>query len=73
MSLTERVLFVAGAPDKIDPQGGLLIAYSIETGEPLAKYKLDAPPVFDGMAPIAGRLYLSTRDGKLLCFSGKNN
>jgi len=67
------MVFVAGAPDTLDPQGGLLIAYFVETGEPLAKHTLDAPPVFDGMAATAGRLFLSTRDGRLLCFSGQEN
>lgn len=69
MVLAREVLFVAGTPDKLRPEGGLLIAYSVKKGEHLTEYDLDAPPVFDGMAATSGRLFLSTRDGKLLCFS----
>jgi hypothetical protein len=69
MALSQRTLFVAGAPDEVGAKGGLLMAYSAKTGEPLTEYKLDAPPVFDGMAATAGRLYLSTKDGRVLCFA----
>ena len=73
MALTKTVLFVAGPPDAADAEGGVMAAYSVETGEPLAEYKLDAPPTFDGMAATVGRVYLATKDGRLLCFSGKKN
>jgi len=73
MALSQKNLFVAGAPDASESEGGLLLAYSAETGERLTEYKLDAPPVFDGMAATAGKLFLSTREGTLLCFSAKEN
>ncbi len=73
MVLSQEVIFVAGAPDKLDVKGGLLIAYSLKTGEPLAKYKLGAAPAFDGMAATAGKLYLSTKDGTVVCFAGKES
>ena len=50
-----------------------MIAYSLKTGEPLAKYKLGAAPAFDGMAATAGKLYLSTKDGTVVCFAGKES
>jgi hypothetical protein len=28
---------------------------------------LDSPPVFDGMIAAAGRLYIITEDGQILC------
>jgi hypothetical protein len=52
-------------------QGALLWAVSAADGSKLAGYKLDALPVFDGMAAAGGRLYLSTADGKVLCFRGQ--
>jgi hypothetical protein len=73
MTLSQKILFVAGAPDAPESEGGLLLAYSAETGESLAEHKLDAPPVFDGMAATAGKLFLSTKDGTLICFSAKEN
>jgi len=51
-------------------KGGLLWAVSPENGETIAEYKLDTLPVWDGMAAAKGRLYLSTTDGRVLCFSG---
>ena len=49
-------------------QGGLLWAASRKDGGKQAVYQLDSPPVFDGMAAAEGSLYLSTADGRLLCF-----
>ena len=38
-------------------------------GETLAEHKLDALPVFDGLAAARGRLFLTTKDGKLHSFT----
>jgi hypothetical protein len=73
MTLTQKVLFVAGPPDAIGAEGGVLAAYSVESGDFLAEYELDAPPVFDGVAATVGRVYLATKDGRLLCFCGKRS
>jgi len=77
MVLANKTLFVAGPPDVLDPddplaafertQGALLWAVSAADGKKLAEYKLDSPPVFDGMTAANERLYISTRDGRLLC------
>jgi hypothetical protein len=48
-------------------RGGLLCALSAEDGSELAKYDLDSPPVFDGMAATDGRLYIATTNGRVLC------
>jgi outer membrane protein assembly factor BamB len=52
-------------------QGGILRAVSAKEGSVLADYHLDALPVWDGMAAAPGQLYLSTADGNVLCFEGK--
>jgi outer membrane protein assembly factor BamB len=52
-------------------RGALLWAVSAGDGKRLAELKLDAPPVWDGMAAAGGRLYLATTDGKVRCFAGK--
>ena len=75
------VIFAAGAPDAVDPKdpwaavegraGGVLWALSAADGAKLTEYRLDAPPVWDGLAAAAGRLYVSTADGKVACFAGK--
>jgi len=77
MVAAENALFVAGPPDVLvegDPMaafdgrsGGVLWGVSKKDGETVAEYKLDSPPVFDGMVAADGRLYLSTRDGKVTC------
>ena len=48
-----------------------LLAVSTSDGKKLAEYRLDAPPVFDGLAAAGGQLYLATIDGKVVCFGGK--
>jgi hypothetical protein len=47
--------------------GGLLWAVSTADGQRLSELPLASPPVFDGMAAAAGRLYISTQDGSVVC------
>jgi len=73
------ILFVAGTPNIYDPKdpagairgrkGGVLLAISAADGSELARYKLDSPPVFDGLIAANGKLYMSLRDGSLACWS----
>ncbi|MFO8013759.1 MAG: PQQ-binding-like beta-propeller repeat protein [Phycisphaerae bacterium] len=75
------VLFAAGSPDVVDPddphaawqgrKGGVLAAFATADGKELARYRLPAPPVWDGLAAAGGRLYVATMGGKILCFEGK--
>ena len=46
---------------------GLLWAVSKTDGQRLAEFRLDSPPVWDGMAAAYGCLYLSNQDGSVLC------
>jgi len=81
MVLAPDTLFLAGPPDFFatdDPagalsgtRGGTLIAVSPADGGKLAEYRLQDPPVFDGMAAADGRLYMATAGGKVLCFGRK--
>jgi len=52
-------------------QGALLWAVSAANGEKLAEYRLESVPVFDGMSAANGRLYLSMKNGCILCMAGK--
>jgi len=45
---------------------------STSDAKKLAEYTLPGPPVANGMAAAAGRLFIATRDGKLTCFSAAN-
>ncbi|MFW6107422.1 MAG: PQQ-binding-like beta-propeller repeat protein [bacterium] len=49
-------------------KGIVLRALATRDGRRLAQRSLDALPVFDGMAAAAGRLYLATAEGTLVCF-----
>ena len=79
MLLAGDVLFVAGAatdsgdgpasPD--ESRESLLVALSASDGTELAQCPLDAPPVFDGMAAAAGRLYLALKNGNVVCLDEK--
>jgi hypothetical protein len=42
-----------------------------DSGEKIAEHRLDSPPVFNGMAAAAGRLYIVTEDGGVVCIGGK--
>jgi outer membrane protein assembly factor BamB len=49
---------------------GRLLALAAADGKTLAEQNLPAP-VWDGMAAANGRVYVSTRDGKLICLGRK--
>ncbi len=51
-------------------RGGQLWVVNKADGKPVARYMLDTIPAFDGMAAAAGRLYLSTVDGRVMSFTG---
>jgi hypothetical protein len=78
MVLAGDVLFAAGPPDlgPTDPdprgtwegkRGAILAAFSTKEGKLLAQQKLDALPVFDGMAAANGNLYTTTASGVIFC------
>lgn len=52
-------------------QGGLLLAVDADTGQIAHQIKLKTLPVWDGLAGANGRLFLSTQDGRVICY-GKN-
>jgi hypothetical protein len=70
-------LYLAGPPDVVPSdvplaafegkRGAKLWEVSAETGRRLNAYDLSRLPAFDGLIAAAGYLYLSTRDGHLLC------
>jgi len=81
MVRTAEKLFAAGSPDVVDPadphgawegrKGGILAVFDATSGEQLARIKLAAPPVWDGMAATAGRLFLATMDGRVVCLADR--
>ena len=76
-----KLLFLGGTTDQIDAKdphaafegrkAGLLRVMSAADGAKMAEYKLEAPPVWDGLAAADGRLYVSSRDGKVVCLGRK--
>jgi outer membrane protein assembly factor BamB len=65
------MLFAAGCPDVIDPKEnseGVLAVFATDDGRKLAKYKLTAPPVWDGLAAAGGKLYIALTNGDIVSF-----
>jgi outer membrane protein assembly factor BamB len=50
-------------------RGALLVAVSRKDGSKLAAYRLDFVPRFDGLIAANKRLYMTTRDGQVVCLS----
>ena len=80
MVIAGDMLFAAGPPmgtgkgaeePGFDTGPGVLIAADPKTGETVARYDLEAQPVFDGMAAAEGRLYLCTVDRSVRCMTGR--
>ena len=75
------VLFVAGAPDVLDPKdpyaafearrGARLVAVAAADGKKLAQAQLACPPVFDGLIAASNRLFASLEDGSVVCLAGR--
>jgi outer membrane protein assembly factor BamB len=49
-------------------QGGKLVAVNADTGEVEHTLELDTLPAWDGLAAARGQLFLSTLDGRVICF-----
>ncbi|MEE8451796.1 MAG: PQQ-binding-like beta-propeller repeat protein [Thermoguttaceae bacterium] len=52
-------------------EGGTILVVSAEDGEAVAQYPTDAPIVWDGMAAAAGKLFVCTEGGQVLCWRGE--
>ncbi|NIP22909.1 MAG: PQQ-binding-like beta-propeller repeat protein [Phycisphaerae bacterium] len=79
MVLSDDALFAAGWKDSVrifekEPyreNDSVLAVMSAADGEVLKEYSLETEPVFDGMAAAYGKLYLSLKDGSVVCLGGK--
>jgi outer membrane protein assembly factor BamB len=52
-------------------EGGLIWTVSAIDGKKVSEYKLDSLPVWDGLVAAAGKLYMTTMNGDVCCYSGK--
>ena len=83
MVLAGDVLFLAGWRDAVairpktgraldpqnpDPRPAVLRALSTTDGKTLAEHQLAGEPIFDGLIAAYGKLFLSMKDGALLCY-----
>jgi hypothetical protein len=79
MVLAGDALFAAGWKDSVrifekNPHrehDSVLAVMSANDGEVLREYSLETEPVFDGMAAAYGKLYLSLKDGSVVCLGVK--
>jgi outer membrane protein assembly factor BamB len=71
-------LLIAGAPDVLNPDDPLalfegrtdarLLIWDDQNGEQLGEVELDAPPVWDGMIAVGGKVFVSQTNDKVVCF-----
>ena len=80
MALTREFLYAAGTPDIIDAgpdpwatyrggRSGIFMCVSAKTGQTAFQTELRSTPVYDGMAVIKGTVFLSLRDGSVVCWT----
>ena len=77
MAVSTNCLAIAGAPDVVDPndplgafegrQGAILQVIASDTGAELAELELESPPVLNGIAVAGGKLFLTLRNGSIVC------
>lgn len=78
MALAGDTLFAAGQPDIFDAddplgalegrKGGVLLAIDPTTGKHIVREEITYAPRFDGMSAAGNRLYLVTRNGRLIAW-----
>ncbi|MCF7848380.1 MAG: PQQ-binding-like beta-propeller repeat protein [Kiritimatiellales bacterium] len=78
MVLAGDKIVAAGPADKLNPNdlldafesrsSAMLNVYSAKDGRQLSSQEMESFPAFDGLAAANGKLYLSTEDGKIICF-----
>ena len=71
-------LYLAGVRDKVDEEdpwahfdgrrGGLILVCSKSDGRIIRQMEVESPAVFDGLASARGRLFVSCKDGSVLCY-----
>ncbi|MFC1497607.1 PQQ-binding-like beta-propeller repeat protein [Verrucomicrobiota bacterium] len=71
-------LYLAGVADKTDEQdywkylegraGGIFAVYSKVDGKKIFQIELDSPPVFDGLSAANGKVFISLKDGNVVCW-----
>jgi len=81
MLMDDDNLFLAGTPNAFPEDdifkgvegrmGGLLIVVSKEDGAELARYALKDVPSWDGMSAEDGKLFISLKNGSVICFGSK--
>ncbi|MBL7133863.1 MAG: PQQ-binding-like beta-propeller repeat protein [Phycisphaerae bacterium] len=83
MALAGKTLVCTGTPDMLDPnpkepwaayegkRGGVLLAVSTADGKTLTELTFDGGPIQDGIAVANGCVYVTTNDGRVLCFGAK--
>ncbi len=71
MILAGDVVCAGGPADGRNPSKGVLWLLSAKDGTVLKKMELASPPVSEGLAAAAGRLYISSADGKVTCYGKK--
>ena len=54
-----------------DAKGGFLQTRSARRGAVLDEARLEASPVWDGLAATAGRLYAALENGTVVCLRGR--
>ncbi|MFW6169560.1 MAG: PQQ-binding-like beta-propeller repeat protein [Planctomycetota bacterium] len=85
MAAARDILLIAGHPAFFPPDhsvetyeaayagklGGILWLASAADGSKLARYELNAPPVWDGVAVAKGKVFVALEDGSLVCYGAK--
>ena len=80
--VSKNNLYLGGMPDRksqdefwqslMGENGALLRVLSKASGKKLAEYKLESPPVYNGIAAAHGALVMTLKDGSVVCYGGSS-
>ena len=68
---TNHVIVAYQTTEKNGSHAGMILLLHPATGKEISRLKINSPPLWDGLAAAANRLYLITEDNSLHCLGAK--
>jgi len=64
-------VYLAGREDLYPASKSILLTYHLQTNKEVATHVFAESPTFDGLVVANGKIFISTKEGKLICFDSK--
>lgn len=69
--LAGDIIYIAGQEDQYPAKQSVLLTYDLKTSKELSRITMIESPVFDGVIVANEKVFISTKEGRLICFDSK--